>query len=105
MIKRTNTILYCSRWKETVVFYRDRLGLEISFQNDWFVEFFLAENTFLSVADQSRTTIPSAAGKGITLSFQIDALKAIHRRLIEDGLSPTDIRSQVIKYYESGVKS
>jgi catechol 2,3-dioxygenase-like lactoylglutathione lyase family enzyme len=96
MIKRTNTILYCSRWIETVAFYRNRLGLEISFQNDWLVEFFLTEKSFLSVADQSRTTIPKADGKGITLSFKIDDLKAVHRRFIEDGLSPTDIRSQVM---------
>jgi catechol 2,3-dioxygenase-like lactoylglutathione lyase family enzyme len=96
LIKRTNTILYCSRWKETVAFYGDRLGLEISFQNDWFVEFSLTAKSFLSVADQSRATISSAHGKGITLSFQIDDIESVHRRFIRESLSPTDIRSQVL---------
>jgi catechol 2,3-dioxygenase-like lactoylglutathione lyase family enzyme len=50
-VKRANTILYARRWKETVAFYRDFLGFEIAFQNDWFVEFRLAHALFLSVAD------------------------------------------------------
>ena len=96
LIKRTNTILYCNLWKETVAFYRDRLGLETAFQNDWLVEFSLTETTFLSIADQSRTTISSADGKGITLSFQIEDLEAVHLQFMQDGLSPTDIRSKVM---------
>jgi predicted enzyme related to lactoylglutathione lyase len=38
----------------------------------------------------------SADGKGITLSFQIDDLKAVHRVFTSGGLTPTDIRSQVM---------
>lgn len=95
-IKKTNTILYARRWKETVAFYRDHLGFEIAFQCDWFVEFRLTQTAFFSVADQSRATIASADGKGITLSFQIDNLQAAHRGFIRDGLVPTEIRSQVM---------
>jgi catechol 2,3-dioxygenase-like lactoylglutathione lyase family enzyme len=95
-IKRTNTIVYCVNWAKTVAFYRDRLGLEIAFQNDWFVEFRLTDRSFLSIADQSRATVSSAQGKGLTLSFQIEDITTIHRRLIRDGLSPTDIRTQVM---------
>ncbi len=96
-VKRTNTILYVRRWKETVAFYRDLLGLEITFQRDWFVEFRLTPTAFLSVADQSRATIASADGKGITLSFQVDDLRRVHDEFITDGLSPTEIRSNVIE--------
>ena len=95
-IKRVNTILYCRRWAETVAFYRDALGFEISYQCEWMVEFYLFPNAFLSVADQSRTTISSSHGKGITLSFQINDLAAVHRDLNDLGLSPTSIRSQVM---------
>ncbi len=95
-INRTNTILYARLWKETVAFYRDHLGFEIAFQCDWFVEFRLTRTAFFSVADQSRATIASADGKGITLSFQIDDLQAARRVLVTDGLSPTEIRSQVM---------
>lgn len=96
LIKRTNTILYCNRWEVTVAFYRDYLGLDVASQNEWLVEFSLTQTSFLSVADQSRTTMSSADGKGITLSFQIDDLKAVHRVFTSGGLSPTDVRSQVM---------
>jgi catechol 2,3-dioxygenase-like lactoylglutathione lyase family enzyme len=95
-IKSANTILYCHRWAATVAFYRDRLGFEISYRCDWLIEFRLTQSAYLSVADQSRATISSAGGKGITLSFQIDDLTEVHGELTKAGLSPTDIRSQVL---------
>jgi catechol 2,3-dioxygenase-like lactoylglutathione lyase family enzyme len=79
-----------------VAFYRERLGLESAFQCDWFVEFRLNPTAFLSVADESRATLASAGGKGITLSFQIDDLHAAHQAFVADGLAPTAIRSQVM---------
>ena len=96
MIKRTNTILYCNHWKETVTFYRDRIGLEVAFQNDWLVEFSLTQNAFLSIADQSRTTMISGSGKGITLSSQIQNLLNFREELIKEGLTPTKIQSQIM---------
>lgn len=95
-IQRTNTILYCRQWEATVAFYRDRLGLEIAFANDWMVEFHLCDAAYLSVADQSRTSIASAGGKGITLSFEIDGLANAQRTMAADGLAPTAIRSRVM---------
>ena len=95
-IIRTNTILYCRHWRETVAFYRDRLAFEIAFQNDWFVEFRLTPKAFLSVADQSRATLASAEGKGITLSLQVDDLQAAHHTFTVEGLAPTPTRSQVM---------
>ena len=96
LIKRTNTIIYCSRWEETITFYRERLHLESAFQCDWFVEFRITPTAFFSVADRYRATLASAAGKGITLSFQIDDLQAAHHAFVEDGLAPTAVRSQVM---------
>lgn len=95
-IKRTNTILYCRQWEATVAFYRDRLGLKIAFECDWMVEFRLCQAAYLSVADQSRTSISSAGGKGLTLSFEIDHLAQAHRMFTAAGLAPTAIRSQVM---------
>ena len=95
-IKRASTIIYCDHWQETVSFYRDRIGLTIVFRCEWLVEFRLTPTAFLSIADQSRATIASAGGKGITLSFQIDDIQAAHRLFVIDGLAPTDIRSQVM---------
>ena len=95
-IKRTNTILYCRKWEATVSFYRDRLGLPIAFQCDWLVEFRLLPTTYLSVADQSRTRISSAEGKGLTLSFEIDHLFDVHRTFTEGGLSPSAIRYRLM---------
>ncbi|UCE51290.1 MAG: VOC family protein [Desulfobacterales bacterium] len=96
IIKKTNTILYCNQWKKTVAFYRHRLGLEIAFQGDWLVEFSLTQNAFLSIADQSRTTMTSGSGKGITLSFQIQNLLNAREELIKEGLTPAKIQSQIM---------
>jgi predicted enzyme related to lactoylglutathione lyase len=95
-VTRANTIIYAKRYKETVAFYHERVGLEIAFQCDWLVEFHLAPNAFVSIADQSRTTMASANGKGITLSFQIDNLKHVHHAFIISGMEPTKIRHQVM---------
>jgi catechol 2,3-dioxygenase-like lactoylglutathione lyase family enzyme len=89
---RSNTILYCRNWQPTVEFYRDRLGLEIHFQNDWLVEFQVAGDSFVSIADVAQATIASAAGQGITLSFQVDDAVRVHRELTAAGVSPTAIR-------------
>ena len=95
-VNRANTILYARRWEESVAFYRDRLGFAVAFRNDWFVEFRLTPTAYLSVADQSRTTMASGDGKGITLSFRIDDLQAAHRAFTKDRLEPTAIRTQVM---------
>ena len=73
-IGRTNTILYCDKWVETVTFYRDILKFPINHQKDWFIEFRLASHTYLSVADANRASIDSVGGQGITLSWQVDDL-------------------------------
>lgn len=87
-IDRANTIVYCSRFRECVAFYQDRLGLNIAFENDWFVEFMLNSASRLSVADARRTSIQSANGRGITVTFKVEDIFSAHRGLEERGLSP-----------------
>ncbi len=69
-IRNFNTILYCKKWRQTVAFYKDELKLPISFETEWFVEFKVNDRACLSVADESKATINSNKGAGITLSFQ-----------------------------------
>jgi catechol 2,3-dioxygenase-like lactoylglutathione lyase family enzyme len=90
-VERTNTILYCRRWADTVAFYRDRLGLPEAFANDWFVELMLGPDSFLSVADAARASIPPGDGAGITLSWQVRDVEDARARLIDDGVEVGEI--------------
>jgi catechol 2,3-dioxygenase-like lactoylglutathione lyase family enzyme len=92
-IKRTNTILYCARWKETVRFYRDVIKLPVLMGKGWFVEFRLSGSASLSVADCARATIASAGGAGLTLSWRVENVDAVHDRLISDGLDVTPVKT------------
>jgi catechol 2,3-dioxygenase-like lactoylglutathione lyase family enzyme len=80
-INRTNTILYCRNWDETVSFYQNVLQFPINHQTDWFVEFRIDGNTYLSVADEQRASIKSALGKGLTLSWQVADIRRAQDRL------------------------
>jgi len=91
-INRTNTILYCRRWAAAVAFYRDVLGLVVHLETDWFVEFHLAGDAYLSVADDRRASVKSAGGAGITLSFQVDDAVSWRGRLEGRGVAAGKIR-------------
>jgi len=91
-IHQTNTILYCRQWTNTVAFYRDLLQFSISHQNDWFVEFRLTSQSYLSVADAERATIKSADGQGITLTWRVDDIHHLHRDLQTKGITVTPIK-------------
>lgn len=91
-VRTTNTILYCCRWAETVAFYRDGLGLPVLVENEWFVEFSLGTTARLSVADERRATIKSSAGAGITLTFEVDDVEAVHAAVSAAGLAPDALR-------------
>jgi catechol 2,3-dioxygenase-like lactoylglutathione lyase family enzyme len=85
-IRRTNTILYCARWAETVAFYRNVLQLPATFESEWFVEFQLAASSYLSVADHRRATIAPNHGAGLTLSWEVDDVESLRSELIGSGL-------------------
>jgi predicted enzyme related to lactoylglutathione lyase len=91
-IKSANIILYCKKWEETVAFYRTGLTLPITTSTEWFVEFKLTESSRLSVADESRTSIKSGSGQGITIGLQVRDIKAHRTRLEDAGLNPTAIK-------------
>ena len=91
-LKSVNTILYCRQWEETVVFYRDLLGLSVSFSNHWFVEFTLTDGARLSIADQRQASIKSARGKGITLSLEMTDIQSFWEKINDSGLKPSKIR-------------
>lgn len=90
--KRANTILYCHNWAATVAFYRQRLRLPVSFENDWFVEFRLNEGACLSIADASRASIAAVEGQGITLAWQVSNLAEVHAHLLATGEPVTPIQ-------------
>lgn len=87
IVTRTNTILYCASWADTVTFYRDTIGLVLSFENDWFVEFALTDGAHLSIADAGRATIEPSDGAGITLSWQVTDLAAACDELTAQGVA------------------
>ncbi|MEZ4866977.1 MAG: hypothetical protein R3C14_36985 [Caldilineaceae bacterium] len=91
-IARTNTILYCAQWAATVTFYRDQLALPVTHATDWFVEFHLGAESYLSVADSGRATIRNVQGQGITLSWQVTDLATIQRQLDALGITTTPIK-------------
>jgi catechol 2,3-dioxygenase-like lactoylglutathione lyase family enzyme len=88
----TNTILYCKKWSETITFYRDQLSLPVTFASDWFVEFQLAGPAHLSIADESRATIKSGQGLGLTLTLRVEQADAAWQALTDQGLRPQPVR-------------
>lgn len=90
---RANTILYCRRWRETIAFYRDELGLAVIADHGWFIELSVTSATSLSIADAARAAIGSAEGRGITLSWQVTDLAATRTRLRQNGLQPSEVRT------------
>ncbi|MCI0714486.1 MAG: VOC family protein [Chloroflexi bacterium] len=89
--KRSNVILYCQQWAKTVDFYEHILGFEVNFRSGWFVEFLVHAGSYVSIADETRSTIKSSTGDGITLPWQGDELEAVHAALVEQGVQVTDI--------------
>ena len=90
-IARSNTILYCRAWDRTVGFYRDGLALPVVHAGDWFVEFLVAAQSYLSIADASRATIDDVGGQGVTLHWRVADLRVTRARLLDRGLEPSDI--------------
>ncbi len=88
----SNTILYCSRWRDTVEFYRQVLGLPVSVEKEWFVEFRLTAHSFVSIADARRASIETSKGRGITLTLQSDDVGALHDRLVDAGVDTGGVK-------------
>jgi predicted enzyme related to lactoylglutathione lyase len=91
-IKSANIILYCKKWSETVDFYKTGFALPITTSTEWFVEFKLTKTSRLSVADESRTSIKSGSGRGITIGLQVRDIETTRAQLENAGLEPTAIK-------------
>ena len=90
-VDRVNTVLYCEAWADTVAFYRDLVGFPVEHDSDWFVEFRLAPQAFLSVADAQRTTMNAVGGHGITLTLHTEDVTATRSLLENRGIEVTPI--------------
>lgn len=88
-----NTILYCRHWDKTVSFYQHQLGLDPAFSSDWFVEFIVSDSARISLADQTRTSIKSAGGQGITITLQVHNIETAWRELKNNGIDTGDIKT------------
>ena len=93
MFLSMNAVLYCRRWPETVAFHRDQLGLSVNFESDWLIEFQVSESGYLSVADERRSRIKSAAGSGLTVTLRVQDADAAHARLAASGLELGPVRT------------
>jgi predicted enzyme related to lactoylglutathione lyase len=91
-IRTFNTIVYCKHFKNTVVFYKEKLKLQITTEREWFVEFKINETARLSIADASRASVGSCGGKGITITMEVKDIYSIHEHLENFGLHPTALR-------------
>jgi catechol 2,3-dioxygenase-like lactoylglutathione lyase family enzyme len=87
-VARVSTILYCTAWTQAVDFYRDTLCFEVTYENDWFVEFALGDGSHISIANAARATIAATGGSGVTLSWQVPDVGRAHRILNERGVQP-----------------
>ena len=92
-IVQSNTILYCDNYEQTVRFYRDVLHLQVCHKRDWFVEFKLFDQAFLSIADTKQTTIESSKGNGITISLKVEYIDQVHAWFYEQGIIVSEIKS------------
>lgn len=92
-IQASNTILYCLEWRATVDFYRRVLGLPVNVEKDWFIEFRLTGESFLSVANARRASIASSNGEGLTITLQVQDVAAMHRRLVGAGAAPGPVKT------------
>jgi catechol 2,3-dioxygenase-like lactoylglutathione lyase family enzyme len=91
-IERTNTVLYCERWRETAEFYRSVLRLAVTLENDWFVEFQLTSSSFVSIADASKATVDAVQGQGITLTWRVPEVATTRTELEARGVVVTPIQ-------------
>ena len=91
-LKTANTILYCKKWQETVYFYQHHLKLPVTHMSDWFIEFKLTETARISIADESRATIKSGEGMGITLALQVESVAEAWQYLHNCGLTLEPVR-------------
>ena len=73
-------------------FYKTGIALPITTSTEWFVEFKLTQTSRISVADESRTSIKSGGGRGITIGLQVRDIETTRNQLEKAGLEPTAVK-------------
>jgi predicted enzyme related to lactoylglutathione lyase len=76
-----------------ITFYKTTLKLDVNMSNEWFVEFKLTDNAYLSIANESRASIKSSHGQGVTITFEVEDIEASHVFLTEIGCFPGPIKT------------
>ena len=89
--RRLNTLIYADHFAASERFYREGLGLEVSFANAWFVEFTLNRGACLSVVEKGTTRLRGMPISAHTLTFEIGDIEETRETLIGRGLAPGDI--------------
>lgn len=82
----SNTILYCDQWADVVDFYRDGLGLRVTMEREWFLEFEIHPGAHLSVANANRATVEAGDGSGLTLSWCVGDIDTTRNHLTSRGI-------------------
>ncbi|HEX6033479.1 MAG TPA: VOC family protein, partial [Anaerolineales bacterium] len=72
--------------------YKTGIALPITTSTEWFVEFKLTRTSRLSVANESRTSIKSGGGRGITIGLQVRDIETTRSHFENAGLEPTAIK-------------
>ncbi len=83
---------------ETVTFYRNTFDFPVNYQTDWFVEFQLSGHSYLSIADESRASIQSVEGQGITLSWQVTNLQELQTTFEKRNITVSAIQKKWSAY-------
>ncbi|MEW6441737.1 MAG: VOC family protein [bacterium] len=87
-----HTVLYCRKWAASVSFYRDVLGLTVSFENPLFVELRAASEARIGLLDASRTRYPDVEPKGVLLSFRVADVDKAHAWLRTKAVRLSDVK-------------
>lgn len=82
-----------------MTFYRDVMEFDVLFSNDWFVEFAVNFATRVSVIDETRASVKSCNGQGVTIAFEVsniapmgNSLEHLKTYFIKKGVESSPIR-------------
>lgn len=81
------SILFVSEMARSVAFYRDVVGLPLSFETPHWTEFATDGATLaLHLADSSVDALPTRAAPQCRPGFQVDILEPFHARMLDHGV-------------------
>ncbi len=90
-IQRTNTVIYCDKWESAKHFYEVVLQLPIAMETEWFAEFSLGNQAYVSLIDTAHTQHASSNGVGMLLTWRVANLQDWHQTLESRGVAVGEI--------------